>query len=203
MGKVLLTIFLCLMSLLSTAQVDSVIHFFNPSFEDTPKNSRAPRGWLNCGFQGESPPDTQPDATFKVYQEPSDGHTYLGMVTRDNDTWEAVAQRLAVPLLKSKCYEFQIDLCQSESYHSVSQTTRKLVNYDAPVVLNIWGGNERCQKKQLLANSELIGHLYWERYKISFRPKENLKYLIFEVTYKPKVLFPINGNMLLDNLSKN
>ena len=68
----------------------SVIKLLNPSFEDIPRNSRAPMGWTNCGFPAETPPDVHPDPMnqFQVGMTPQNGSTYLGMVVRDNDTWE-------------------------------------------------------------------------------------------------------------------
>ena len=88
------------------------IHLTNPSFEDIPRYSRPPVGWFDCaknfGFKGETPPDTQPSGAFSVSKAPYDGSTYLGMVVRDNDTWESVSQRLSKPMQKGQCYEFSI-----------------------------------------------------------------------------------------------
>ena len=47
------------------------IYFENPSFEDIPRHSHVPKGWRNCGFAGESPPDIQPDFTF-IVSNPAD-----------------------------------------------------------------------------------------------------------------------------------
>ena len=180
---------------------ETIIRLYNPSFEDMPRNSRAPRGWLNCGFMGESPPDTQPDSTFKVFQPANNGNTYLGMVTRDNDTWEAVAQRLNRPLEAGKCYSFGIFLARSESYLSVSQTTGANVNYDTPSVLRIWGGAGRCDKRELLHETSTITHTRWLEYKFKFTPAQTHTYIVLEATYKMPTLFPTNGNLLIDNAS--
>lgn len=178
-----------------------IIDLYNPSFEDMPRASQAPRGWLNCGWADESPPDTQPDATFKVYQIPSDGNSYLGLVTRDNDTWESVGQRLSSPLKGGKCYSFSIHLARSESYISRSQATGQTVNYNTPSQLRIWGGAGRCDRRELLAETKVINHFEWQEYVFKFSPSQTHTYLMLEATYKMPTLFPTNGNLLVDNAS--
>lgn len=79
---------------------EGTIQLTNPSFEDVPRHSRVPRGWYDCGFPGESAPDTQPDPTFQVNKAAADGETYLGLVVRDNDTWESISQKLTRPVEK-------------------------------------------------------------------------------------------------------
>ncbi|MEL6925740.1 MAG: hypothetical protein AAFO94_16970, partial [Bacteroidota bacterium] len=94
------------------AAAGEAIEMYNPSFEDMPRASRQPRGWLNCGWSDESPPDVQPDTTFAVSQEPYHGKTYLGMVTRDNDTWESIGQRLSKELEPGQKHTERITLAR-------------------------------------------------------------------------------------------
>ncbi|MBK8505662.1 MAG: hypothetical protein IPL46_27780 [Saprospiraceae bacterium] len=56
--------------------------FINPSFEDIARASLPPKGWIDCGFPNESPPDVQPSGAWEVYRPAYHGYTYLGMVTR-------------------------------------------------------------------------------------------------------------------------
>ncbi|MFM9950104.1 MAG: hypothetical protein ACKV1O_19370, partial [Saprospiraceae bacterium] len=97
------------------------IEFLNPSFEDFARASHPPIHWYNCGFPGESPPDVQPDLTFNVSKEAYHGETYLGMVVRDNNTCEAVSQKLAQPMQIAQCYQLEIYLARSDTYLSVSR----------------------------------------------------------------------------------
>jgi len=180
---------------------EEVIELYNASFDDMPRAGQAPRGWLNCGWPDESPPDTQPDATFSVYQKPSDGISYLGMVTRDNDTWESVGQRLGSPLKAGKCYSFSIFLARSESYISRSQATGEVVNYNTPSQLRIWGGAGRCDRREMLAETKVVNHFEWQEYTFKFSPAQTHTYLMLEATYKMPTLFPTNGNLLVDNAS--
>ncbi len=183
-------------------QKSGVIELYNGSFEDIPMNSRPPRGWTDCGFGGESPPDTQPDPTFQVKKEAQDGGTYLGMVVRDNDTWESVSQRLSQPLTKGTCYEFSMYLCRSELYVSPSRVnTDKDVNYTTPAKLRIYGGFDHCDKQYLLAETKEIISFRWLEYNFKLEPIDDYTHLIFEAFYKTPTLFPYNGNVLMDNAS--
>ena len=95
------TPFLTVLALFITVSLlaqDDPIELNNPSFEDFARASKEPRGWYDCGFPGETPPDVQPSGGFEVFKPAYEGRTYLGMVVRDNDTWESVAQRLSRPL---------------------------------------------------------------------------------------------------------
>ena len=181
---------------------EGAIQLYNPSFEDHPMNSRPPRGWTNCGFPGESPPDTQPDPTFQVNKNAHSGSTYLGMVVRDNDTWESVAQRLSQPLKKGSCYEFSIYISRSELYVSPSRVNQdRDVNYTTPAKLRIYGGFDHCDKQYLLAETKEVVSFRWLQYNFKFEPIDDYTHLIFEVFYKTPTLFPYNGNILLDDAS--
>ena len=182
-----------------------IIGFDNPSFEDVPRHSKAPKGWYDCGFPGESPPDVQPGplesgTIFGVTQIPSAGNTYLGMVTRDNDTWEGVSTRFSSPLKQSTDYHFSIDLASSDTYISRSRLSGEEVNYDAYVQLRIWLGNGYCGKKQLAAVSPTIDHEQWRKYHFVITPDTDYKYLFLECFYASDAL-ATNGNLILDDAS--
>lgn len=184
------------------AQKEQPIQLVNPSFEDLPKCCEAPTGWYNCGKPTETPPDVQP-GSFQVTKAASHGETYLGLVVRDDDSWESVCQRLSKPLEKDHCYEFSLDLCRAEIYLSLSKSTGQEVNYNAPAKLRIWGGTGYCDKKELLAETSVITHFRWLAYNFRFNPKKaSYSYLFIEAYYKTPTLFPANGNILIDNASE-
>jgi len=68
-----------------SAQSGYSIDLRNPSFEDLSRCCKPPRGWEPCGKDELNTPDVQP-GWFNVYNEPFNGNTYMGMVTRDNDS---------------------------------------------------------------------------------------------------------------------
>ncbi len=180
---------------------EETIFLTNPSFEDIPRHSTAPRGWLNCGFAGESDVDIHPTGTFSVVKRPQDGNTYLGMVVRDNDTWEQVAQPLSTSMVAGSGHEFSIFFARSDTYISVSKLTDERANYNTAAKLRIYGGFEGCERSTMLAETNLIIHTRWIEYNLKLEPKEDFTYIIFEAFYNTPTLFPYNGNLLLDNAS--
>ncbi len=187
-----------LFSTSSFAQLE--IKLLNPSFEGPRLHSVQPADWFDCGFPGESKPDTQPGA-YDVVQPPQNGESYVGMVVRDNETWESVAQRLDGLLKKGYCYEFNIHLCRSELYLSGTRDDTIIKNFATPAVFRIWGGVGHCSKDQLLAKSDPIEHQEWKEYIFHFKPEEDWSYILLEVFYQTPTLFPYNGNVLIDNAS--
>jgi hypothetical protein len=202
--KTLLIALLCTGPLLA-AQEPILLN--NPSFEDAPAHGTSPKGWQSCGFDGETPPDIQPgqngrDPFFGVTQTPYDGQTYLGMVTRDNNTWESVSSKLDAPLQKGIAYQFGLFLCQSAQYISQSRSTYKEANYDALVILRIWGGMKTCADEQLLAESPPIDHNDWREYTFTLLPEDHWKVIRLEAWYDPlSGGSPANSNLLADHCS--
>lgn len=190
------------------AQMDT-IELNNGSFEDYPHpgslNSKGIRYWTDCGrlnFPFETPPDLHGEGTkfFSHVGEASDGQTYVAMVSRSNDTYESVSQRLSMPLEDGKCYQFSIDLMQAQEYMSATKESGAgLLNYNTPIILYIYGGTGVCGDQELLAQSEYIKNKDWKTYTFDFTPSKRLRYITFEASYKRPTLFPQNGNILMDN----
>lgn len=180
----LFTIFV-LTALLSLQSVGQVI-LDNGSFEDTPADATMPSGWWAVS------PGTTPDILpgfWGVYLDASDGETYIGLITRENGTYEGIGQRLSQTLKQDYCYSFTIDLAYSAGY----------VGYNLPIKLRIYLGDKRKSKEQLIYESETIEHFDWETYPIEFSPKEDYRYLIIEV-YSPSDS-NVGGNILIDNIT--
>ena len=201
--------FLFLLNLSVNAQIpangsdEQPILLQNPSFEDFPKLGRVPYLWDNCGGVGESPVDVHPvpASQFQVDKTAYEGSTYLGMVVRENETWESVSQRLSRPLINNHCCEFSIHLSRSATYISSlsSSSEQDKVNFATPIKLRIWGGNGFCGKTELLAESSLVINTRWLEFNFRFEPKSNYNYITFEAFYQTPTVFPYNGNILLDN----
>jgi hypothetical protein len=173
----------------------------NPSFEDKPGMGRTPQGWFYCGARGETPPDIHPSLDlFGVTHPPQEGETYIGMVVRDNGTWEGVSQWLQQPLLAEQCYELTVHAARSPVYESITRTTMQLTNFDRPVLLRLWGGNLNCERAELLAVSKPVERSNWLPYTLRFQPKTSYNRLIVEAYYTSDAT-PYCGNVLLDNLS--
>ncbi len=175
----------------------------NPSFEDMPRNSMPPIGWVDCGWVTETAPDVQPDPMnqFRVTMAAQDGNTYLGMVVRDNDTWERVGQELSEPLVGGQCYAFRIHLARSRVYLSQSRITNQPANYVTPTKLRIHAGYDLCDRREIIGETDLVTNYDWQEYKLKLSPTKDYTHLVFEVFYRTPVLLPYNGNLLLDNAS--
>lgn len=170
------------------AQPNKVIILANPSFEGRPHDAVTPDQWQACGL--DSSPDILP-GPWGVYQKPTNGVTFLGLITRENNSWEALGQKLPKPLRADRCYKFSIDLAVSPAYAGYSKPTR----------FRIWGGTSACQRDELLGASPVITHYEWKTYEFIFSPKVDYPYLIIECYYKTPTLEYYRGNLLLDNIT--
>ncbi len=182
---------------LSAQDVLDTIFVNNPSFEH-PYKSRYVQGWTDCSFPGETEFDPQP-GFFGCYEKPAAGQGFVGLVVRDNESYEAMSQRLTKPLVRGKCYAFSLKLARSKSYTSQSRTTGKEAYYITPARVRIWGGDGPCQTKELLAESGLVVSYMWKTFNFKFKPIRDYQYIIIQAFYKTPTLFPYNGNVLVDD----
>jgi outer membrane protein OmpA-like peptidoglycan-associated protein len=180
---------------------EGLIFLLNPSFEDMPRNSSPPRGWTNCGPRTETPPDVHPDPEFlfRVGMAAQHENTFLGMVTRDTETWESVGQQLSQSFVAGQCYRLDIHLARSLTYLSMSRMTSQPTNYVTPVRLRVWGGYSVCDRAQLLGSSELVSNSDWREYRLKLSPEDNFTHIILEAYYPEAILLATNGNILVDN----
>jgi len=198
-----------------TLQSQETIRLQNPSFEDMPRKGvpgMPPiKAWHDCGmskFPSETPPDIHPvfDNAWEVAMDPIDGSSYLGMVTRANDTYESLSQALTSPIQGGTCYSFTAYLARSSKYKSATSKTQQLgstelENFVRPAVLLIWGGNYFCDKAELLGESPAVSNETWKKYKFTFQPQKTHKYITIEAFYKTPILEAYNGHVLVDGLS--
>lgn len=209
---------LCLLTHYSHGQ--DTIYLSNPSFEGRAAHSQVPEGWTYRGFPNESPPDLLPyrastyfpDYTrngnpdmrssawgFGVSLSPVHGDTYLGMVTRDNRTFEALSQKLAQPLTAGRCYALTLYLASSPNYFSISRQTDAPANYDWPVQLIIHSIEQTGDPRELLAQSPPVDHPQWLPYMLILRPQQTVEHLQITAWYPTDST--TNGNILVDHLS--
>lgn len=178
------------------------IRLINPSFEGPPRHSAQPPGWIDCGPAEQSPPDTHPAGAWGVSKKAYHGTTYLGMVTRNDATWESVGQPLEFRLAVNQCYEFSAVMCMSEEYLSPTRMDQaNIYSFTTPVVLRVWGSNIPCKGEELLGESAEVDNTDWMRYNFKVRASRPYRFIILEAFYKTPVLMEYNGNILVDNLS--
>lgn len=165
------------------------IRLKNASFEGRPQDATVPVGWESCGYY--STPDIMP-GPWGVYQKAAHGNTYIGLITREDRSWEVIGQKLNKKLEAETCYEVTVNLAYSPAY----------AGYNKPARLRIWAGTSICDKKQLLVKSPTIDHFEWESYTFMFFTEEAYSYLLIECFYKEETLFPYRGNILVDGFSE-
>ena len=159
----------------------------NPSLEGQILMIGPPPGWEVC-IPG-STPNVQP-GKYAVYLPPSDGITYVGMITRPDFTWEDMHTTYEIPLSKDSCYIFQIDLA---FWENLSWTTVD------PCLLRVWGSDVSCQKTNLLWQSPPIANEDWLTYEFMIHP-DGVDYtdLILEAYFAQMPAY--YGYVLLDNI---
>lgn len=201
MKDLLLIACCCLVWATTFAQQPAIIQLENPSFEDMPGSSHVPYGWTPCGFPNQSPPDTNPTKTFGEKPPAYDGNTYLGMVVRDNDTWEGVSQELSQSLVSGQCYGLTFSASGCKTHRSLSQKTGEQASYELPTRLRIWAGYDFCESLQLLAETLPVAHYEWRTYSVFFVPNAPYTHLFLEAYFVNDQEKAYCGNVLLDNLS--
>lgn len=182
MRRYILVSLLTSFSMIIHAQVE----LSNPSFEGIqPQDATLPTGWLAC--KSGTTPDILP-GPWGVIKEPSEGETYLGLITRADNSWESITQRLSSELKAGKCYYLKMDLAYSIRYP----------RHNLPVVLKMYGSNDKCADPELLFTSELIDNTDWKTFDFIFKPERSFRYIILEAYYPGDE--KIGGNILIDNI---
>lgn len=174
-------------SLFLWSTTSAQIFLDNPSLEGTPQDATTPQGWLEC--EKGTTPDILP-GPWGVFNEPYEGKSYIGLITRADGSWEALGQRLKQPLKKDNCYEVVFYLARSLTY----------AGYNEPVIFRVWGGAERCEKTELIGKTSIIEHEEWREYRFKIKPKNTIKYIIMEAYYNPAKKLTHNGHILIDAL---
>lgn len=159
----------------------------NPSFEGQPADATMPSAWY--AESDGTTPDILP-GYWGVYNDASDGETFIGLITRSDGSFESIGQRLESSLVNDLCYNFKIDLSYSNNYSG----------FNKPIHLKIWVSNKKGERQQLVFKSPLIKHLEWKSYNVEFTTESQMDYIILEAYINDK---PVNhkGNILIDNMT--
>lgn len=158
----------------------------NPSFEDEPADATMPSDWFSCN-RGTTP-DILP-GYWGVYTRPSDGQSYIGLITREDGSYEAIGQRLLNPLVEGECYEMSVDLSYSDVY----------AGYNSTIKLKVYLGEKKCKRDQEVYASPIIKSEQWQTFKFSFTPNNDMSYILI-VAYDDSGKKA--GNMLIDHLTQ-
>ncbi|MEZ5056925.1 MAG: hypothetical protein R2879_07770 [Saprospiraceae bacterium] len=172
---------------------------YNTSFEEgTPGASVTPKGWYDCGFPGETAPDLHSSLqqnAFDVNKKAQDGNQYVGLVTRNNNTWECLQQDFEKPI--SGNFTIRLLVARSEIYLSSNRTDGSLSNYVTPVVLRVIGVDASGNETVLFKSNRII-NTRWEEIIATIQVPFQMTAIRLSPYYKEPFLFPYNGNVLID-----
>lgn len=186
----------------SYSQTSSVF-INNPSFE-TPSPNELPY-WKDCGrymFPKKSPVDIHGIGIeqWRVTVEPSDGETYIGMVAREDETWESITQKLNTSFEQGISYSFEIDVRLDEDLRSYTRKNNKEEFFDKALCLNVLLSNTICDGTVVFYTSEPIDNQEWQTIEVNFTPDQKYDFIILEAYYVTPVTAPYNGNIMIDNI---
>lgn len=179
---------LLLLLAFSLSLFSQTIALDNASFEGEPQDATLPQGWFAVELG--TTPDIMP-GIWGVTRESSEGDTYIGLITREDGSFESIGQRLAAPFEKDMCYKFSLDLARSKTY----------AGYNFPIRLRIYAGTKKGKRSQLLWSSPTVDEEEWETHEVRFTAKKKYNYIIIEAYFGDGLLFHYNGNILVDGIS--
>ena len=165
---------------------DSCTQKKNPSFEGQAADATMPRAWWACS-KGTTP-DILP-GFWGVYNTPEDGQTYVGLITREDGSYESIGQRLEHKLQAHQCYTMSLSLSHSSIY----------AGYSKAIYIEIYLSNTKCDLQERIWRSDVITREQWQNLSFEFTPTKAYQYFtIVAVARRPET----NGNILLDNISR-
>ena len=187
MNNYIKLIYILNLLILTSYTSDCQILIDNASFEGTPADATMPAGW----FAGS--PGTTPDILpgyWGVYNDPEDGDSYVGMITRQDGSYESISQRLSGKIEKGNCYSMSMNLAFSDNY----------TGYNNPIMLRVWISDIKNKRQQLIYTSPKIKSEEWKKYDFNFTPESDKYYIILEAHISDD---PIShkGNILIDKIS--
>ncbi len=165
------------------------IYLNNASFEGEPMDASVPIGWFPCNDR--TTPDILP-GPWGVFLEASEGETFVGLITREDGSFETIGQRLKEPLRAGECYLFTLDVGHSNTYAGN--------RYAGPLKLRVYIGPVKASKAQLIYESDFIEEEEWTTVAIKFNPQNDAHFIRMEAFYSEGP-FSYRGNILIDNIS--
>ena len=192
------------------------VEIYNGSFEDEPRAGGVMTplpivGWFDCGrkeFPFHTPPDIHPhEDAWQVTLSPYDGETYLGLVVREDGSYESVGQTLGSFLESGHCYKVSVWLARSSTYFGLRSPigmTDSVVysrDFTTPAIFQIVGGKRSCSRAEVLAESPPVEHEKWAEYNFIIRPEKQIKSIFIRAYYDPDRSNDYDGHILVDKLS--
>lgn len=175
----------------------------NASFEGEPGFARIPAGWYFFDEAGQTPPDIHPLYHLSPSApplSPLDGHTYLGLVLREEGTSEGLGQALLRPMQAGSCYQLTLYTARPNSYLALSKSTMQLTNFNQPGQLRAMAGFEHGQPEQTLWEGPANTTKDWQPLQLTFKAGKSYTHFFLKAVHNNGVA-AYDGGILIDQLS--
>lgn len=179
----------------------------NPSFEDYPHpgtlESKGVKYWTDCGrlnFPDHTPCDLHGIGSnfFNCTVDPAHGKTYVGLVTRADDSYESISQKLQQGIIEDSTYTLEFKATSSPTYISASRSSSTaLINYNKAVFIEIWISNGICNEEVKIFEAQLKKSTEWTNYQVLFTAPISAKYITFKAN---SAYSSTQGNALVDDI---
>lgn len=198
-------VFSCTIALLLAplAHAQEPVLLQNASFEGEPGYSRIPAGWYFFGEAGQTPPDIHPH--HHLYPSlpllpPRDGHTYLGLVLREDGTSEGLGQALSRPMQAGSCYQLMLYTARPKFYLALSKSTMQLTNFNQSGRLQAMAGSEHGQPEQTLWEGPANTINDWQPIYFSFKAEKSYTHFFLKAVHNNGAA-AYDGGIFIDQLS--
>jgi len=164
--------------------------------QETPFNA-----WINYAPEY-SPPELHfSDEINWGFKHPaSEGNKYISLVTRDDESYEVIGQKLTSPLENDSSYMMSFDIRFDDRYKSgLKNSNGAEVYFDTYVCLKITISMESDYINQTIFLSPPIKNRDWKQINFQFVPDRDYDVIKFEAVNNTGVID--NGNLMIDNLS--
>lgn len=164
------------------------------------------KDWKDGGFSGESPVNvhTENDDLFSVNHSPVSGKYFIGMVTREDGSFEMIYQPLTQPLIKDTKYFFSVFIATSPTLVSGLKKEKKLRLFTNGALLKVLGVDSSTKESETLAQSSIINHEHWIKYDFRLMPNSNYDMIALMIDFpldENNEMIIGNGNILIDHCS--
>jgi len=198
-------LFYLIFSNLPTLEVYGQNIIMNGGFETgTAGASSLPMHWYNCGSKGYTPPNLHnsklENNIFDVKTMAVEGHQFVSLVVRKDQSLECIGQRLKSILQKDSTYSLDLQLNLSETFNSrIDLNSKNETSFSMAADLEIYAINTSGQYILLDVYTDINNHT-WKNYNTTFKAGENFVALEFRTYFQFDQLLPYNGHLLIDQV---
>ncbi len=161
-----------------------------------------PKSWFMYQPNGGNPPYvcSKDSSLWNIEHEANHKDHFMYLVTRDDQTYHSIGQRLKTKLSPNKTYAVHLYISTSKTFKSPTRKKNNSVKlFNRETCLSLGKYFNSCY--HFYAISPIIDHEDWKRYTMVFTPQVETEYFRIAAIYRRMQFIPTNGNILVDNIS--